>query len=368
MTFNHFMNELKSKATKIYKLLVPSLSKPTRIKLVSPIVFEDMRQMVGSKLMYYNHVQEAGNEIEMLLGEEVGDLTRNRGVLLAGIASDPTLLELAQKHANFEFVINLLQAYGHYGQERHCSSHLGLATYRSKRSSERANPRPSQDPTKVMEQQYFIHNMQTNPLLQNLMEQIIKELAKYAHDFMVASFGSLGIQFKGVCDKRILTSGVSSRVPKLQRKQPKFLSFFCASHCDTCDLLKGDDLNHFKEKSGKDQYIKKLLESMEDEIGLPTSCQYFHVWSDDKKKNAYDVNAYFIHIGLGVAHPLKHMDGVTFLGYAYTHCTSFCYLTTTTEVSPARVILRNDSEDIFSMVAWGTSGGSSDYQRATGIG
>jgi hypothetical protein len=108
--------------------------------------------------------------------------------------------------------------------------------------------------------------------------------------------------------------------------------------------------------------FSSLLKTMDDEIGLPTSCQYFHVWSDDKKKDAYDVNAYFIHRGLGVAHPPKHMDGVTFFGYAYsTHCTSFCYLTATTEVSPY-------AEDIFSMVTWGTSEGSSEYQRATGIG
>jgi hypothetical protein len=365
MRFDCFVDELKKKALKIYKLIVPSLNKPTRIKLVSPILFEEMRWLAGSKMMYYKHVQEAGNEVDMLLGEEVGDLSGNRGVLLAGIAGDATLSELSNKHANFEFVINLLQAYGHSGQERHCSSHLGLATYRSQRSSERANPRPSQDPTEVMEQQYFIHNMQINPLLQNLMEQIIKELAKNAEEFMVACFGSLGIQIQGVCDKRILTTGVSSRVTDVRQKKTNFLSFSCSSHCDTCDLLTGEDLNDFKEKSGEDSYIKMMMETMEDEIGLPTSCQYFHVWGDPKMKSLYDVNAYFIHRGLGVAHALKHMDGVSFLGYAYTHCTSFCYLTTTTEFGVRTVTLMNDTEDIFSIVAWGTSGGSSEYRRAT---
>jgi hypothetical protein len=200
------------------------------------------------------------------------------------------------------------------------------------------------------------------------MEQVIKELAKYTQDFMVAHHGSLGVQINEICDKLIITTGVSSRVPNGKVKPPKFLSFSCASHCDSCDLLKGDDLNDFKEKAGNDKYVTDLLNTMNDEIGLPTSCQYFHVWSDLKKKDLYDVNAYFIHRGVGVAHSLKHMDGVTFLGYAYAHCTSFCYLTTKcTEVSPATVILKNDSEDIFSMVAWGTSGGSSEYRRASGI-
>jgi hypothetical protein len=86
MRFDCFVDELKKKALKIYKLIVPSLNKPTRIKLVSPILFEEMRWLAGSKMMYYKHVQEAGNEVDMLLGEEVGDLSGNRGVLLAGIA------------------------------------------------------------------------------------------------------------------------------------------------------------------------------------------------------------------------------------------------------------------------------------------
>jgi hypothetical protein len=151
MLFDNFIKRLKIKAVRTYKLLVPSSSKPTRIKLVTPSVFDSMRCKGGNNLMYYKHIQEVGNEVEMLLGEEVGDLIRNKGVLLAAIAGDPTLFEVAQKHANFEFVINLIQAYGYSGHERHCSSHLGLATYRSQRSSERTNPRPSQLPTEVRE-------------------------------------------------------------------------------------------------------------------------------------------------------------------------------------------------------------------------
>lgn len=123
-------------------------------------------------------------------------------------------------------------------------------------------------------------------------------------------------------------------------------------------MLKHGDL------PSKNEYVMQMRGTL-GQIGLPTSCQFFHVWKDMHTKCKYDVNAYFIHRALGVAHPLKHMDGVTFLGYAYTHCTSFCYLTSTGEAR-RKVIVSNDSDDIFFMVAWGNSEGKAEYNSATG--
>lgn len=355
MLFTDFIKNLKSEAVKVYELLIPSLSQPTRLKLLSPEEFQDVLSEVDKKkLTYYKHTGYDGNAVEMLFGEEVGDLMKNRGVLLAAIASDPTLEEVAGKHANFKSVMKLIKSYGKVGHNRECSGHLGLATYRSKRSSSRPHPRPSQNPTEVREHQYFSNLQQTNPMLQNLMEQLIKELGLKAEDFMVKYQGLFGVLVQGVCDKRILTTGISSEVTGSKGK--KYLSFCCESHCDTADVVKCEEL------SNKNEYLRALQELL-GEIGLPTSCQYFHVWKDTETKANYEVNSYFIHRGLGIAHPLKHMDGVTFLGFAYTHCTSFCYLTTRDRRK--KVVASNDLDDIFSMVAWGNSGGKAEYTRAS---
>jgi hypothetical protein len=367
MPIETFIHTLKSKAIRVYRMVVPSLNKPTRLKLVSTDQFDSMR--AEGTFAYYTHIQEVGREenVEMLLGEEVGDLTRNRGVLLAGIAGDPTLQGLANEHANFKAVIDFLLSFGHKGHERGCSEHLGLATYRSERFTSRPQPRPNQNPLEVGRHQYFVNAHQTRPLIQQRMEQLIYLLGKKAEESMVAIMGPFGIEVQGICDKLILTSGISSNAAaRVPQRAIKFLSFCCTSHCDAVDLLKNDDvLDDFKERSKTNTYVMELLDTLKN-IGLPTSCQYFHVWNDITKKDDYDVNSYFIHRGLGVAHPLKHMDGVAFLGYAYTHCTSFCYLTTT-EDSLKKVIISNDPNDIFSMLAWGNSGGKNEYRRARGM-
>jgi hypothetical protein len=357
MLFDDFIKKLKGKAVKVYQLLVPSLSRPTRLKLLSQEEFHDARSEVNNKkkLTYYLHTGEDGNEVEMLLGEEIGDLMSNRGVLLAAIASDPTLEEVARKYANFESVDKLIKSYGPVGHTRLRSKHLGLATYRSRRSSSRPHPRPSQHPTEVREHQYFSELQQTNPMLQNLMEQVIKELGGKAEEFMVKYQGLFGLLVLGICDKRILTSGICGK--RNGWKGKRFLSFCCESHCDTADVVNCEDLLN------KNEYVRAMQKTL-GEIGLPTSCQYFHVWKDTEIKLKYDVNSYFIHRGLGIAHPLKHMDGVTFLGYAYTHCTSFCYLTS--QGRRPTVVVSNNLDDMFSLVAWGNSGGKVEYNRAAG--
>ena len=103
--------------------------------------------------------------------------------------------------------------------------------------------------------------------------------------------------------------------------------------------------------------MKKLFETIGP--GMPTTCIYLHVWWDKADITKYRVWSYFIYDGLGIAQPLLDGCGITFLGYSFTHQSSFCYLLKT---GGEIVILKNDP-DIFSMFAWGKSGGIPDATR-----
>ena len=60
--------------------------------------------------------------------------------------------------------------------------------------------------------------------------------------------------------------------------------------------------------------------------GLPTSCQYKHIWQNEIKMSQYIVHAYFQHDDLGIAHEIIDRRSFTFLGFAYAHSTSVCFL------------------------------------------
>ena len=58
--------------------------------------------------------------------------------------------------------------------------------------------------------------------------------------------------------------------------------------------------------------------------GIPATCLYLHIWWDKVNITKYNVRSYFIYDGIGIAQPL-FVDGCgfTFLGYGFTHETSF---------------------------------------------
>ena len=104
--------------------------------------------------------------------------------------------------------------------------------------------------------------------------------------------------------------------------------------------------------------MKKLFEKIGP--GMPTTCLYLHVWWDEADITKYNVRLYFMYDGLGITEPLFNGCGITFLGYAFTHESSFCYLE---KLGGREVVLKNDP-DIFSMFAWGKSGGVNDAKRS----
>ena len=93
--------------------------------------------------------------------------------------------------------------------------------------------------------------------------------------------------------------------------------------------------------------------------GLPTTCQYFHVYRDKKDSLEYKVSSYFMLNGLGIAQQLYDGCSITFLGYAFAHCTSLCYIV---NIDNNTYIFRNDN-NIFCLLAWGRSGGHKEYKK-----
>ena len=110
------------------------------------------------------------------------------------------------------------------------------------------------------------------------------------------------------------------------------------------------------------QYIDDLIQLLG--CGLPTTCQYKHIWQNENAMLDYIVHAYFQHDGLGIAHELIDKRAFTFLGYAYTHSTSICFFRKKdcNIDDPMGIIFMNKT-DIFFMLAWGQSGGPKEYKR-----
>ena len=144
-----------------------------------------------------------------------------------------------------------------------------------------------------------------------------------------------------------------------QNKQTNWLGFCCSNHVDSCNSIHGNKaMSQLYKERCKSQYMKSLETNIGP--GMPTTCQYVHVWDNKELSKEYIVQSYFIYNGLGIAQSLVDGCGITFLGYSFSHCTSFCYLE---NIHNNTVILRNNP-NIFSLLAWGKSGGLKDAVRS----
>ena len=74
--------------------------------------------------------------------------------------------------------------------------------------------------------------------------------------------------------------------------------------------------------------------------------------------NRYNVVSYFMYNGLGIAVEIDDFRSITFLGFAFSHCTSLCYLF---DSNNNLYIFRNVN-DMFSLLGWGRSGGGKEYK------
>ena len=257
------------------------------------------------------------------------------------------------------------------GSYRERCGHLGLATYRGPRNSNRPHPQVFVHSDEIPEHQYYNASENTFPLAQPFAEEIISTLGESAMSFGRKEYPNLFDIIDNSCTKPILTCGSPKQFRKHYssiQKRDEFIKVFnnsrnnhfgfCSTnHLDDCDVLfKGDLSDYFKNKC-RSTYDKQMF----DIIGatMPTTCQYNHIWKNKSDAKLYDASCYFMYDGLGIAQPLVHTCSIMFIASSFTHSTSFSYVKRKLD---KHIFTRNDP-DLFILLAWGKTGGSKDLKR-----
>ena len=356
--FIHYV--LKHKVGDTFRRLVPNNSKPTRIKIVTEEEFKELSK--SSKVIQLD-------SFKFVIGTEVGLIEdpTHVGTTLSVIKNNMKNIDASNIDVTFQTVKDIHHVYGK-GTSRSRCNHRGFCTYRGFRNSNRPHPGPFVDDDNIKNHQYFQQTEQTDNLSQLYMENFIDRIGKIAIQFLEREYCILQDVINNCCNKSILTSGsplsykkndvFANEVKTKNNKKTNWLGFACSKHIDTCDSIVGNKkLSKLFYERSTSKYMKKLFHTIGP--GMPTTCIYLHVWFDELDFTKYKVKSYFIYDGLGIAQPLFDGCGFTFLGYTFTHESSFCYLE---DMDGKTVILKNNP-DIFSMFAWGKSGGVPDAMR-----
>ena len=208
---------------------------------------------------------------------------------------------------------------------------------------------------------------QSNALLQPMVENLIKDLGEKAESFGKTQHPQLYNLINNCCDKSILTCGAPSSYKKrkeniiipveINNSKQSWIGFCCSKHVDTCDNVSKGIISDLYKKNCLTTYMKEFVERVG--CGLPTSCQYFHVWKDKNISQFMEVQSYFLYHGLGIATPIRDSLGITFLGFGFAHSTSATYIV---DLRTNTFIFKNNP-DIMSILAWGRSGGHKEYKR-----
>ena len=351
---------LNNKQGTTFQRLVPDNSKPTRIKIVSEKDF---------KLLNDTHTNIKVGNFNYLVGTEVGLIEdpKKMGITLSIIKNNTHNIDTSNIEVTFNTIKDIHHVYG-MGTSRNRCTHRGFCTYRGFRNTSRPHPRPFVDDENIKNHQYFQQTEQTDNLSQLYMENYVCRLGKVAVQFLDREYSAINTVINNCCNKSIITSGCpssfekndiySNDIKKKNNKKTNWLGFSCSKHIDTCDSISSNKkLSDLYFDRCKSTYMKKLFGTIGP--GMPTTCIYLNVWWDEADITKYRVRSYFIYDGLGIAQSLIDGCGITFLGYSFTHQSSFCYLE---KIGGEIVILKNDP-DIFSMFAWGKSGGIPDAVR-----
>jgi hypothetical protein len=355
--FKSYVN--KNMHGSFYKRLIPSSSFNTRIIVINK---EEYKKRESSLPGYYL------NGISYLFGTESQslDIQEDNGVMVSTFGVEYDSLSIIKKEINFDTIKTIHDVYGS-GTQRHRCNHLGFATYRGTKNSLRPQPLPFVDEKEIQDHQYYMQSQQSNALLQTSCEKLVFILGEHAENYGKKVYPQLYNIIGKSCDKSILTCGSPSTYYKknyntgktttVKNRTKNWLGFSCSDHVDSCDHLTNDSLScHFKSLC-LTKYMTKFYVRLGG--GMPTTCQYFHVWKKEVDREKYSVVSYFMYNGLGIAVEIVDYRSITFLGFAFSHCTSLCYLFD----SENKVYIFKNVNDMFSLMGWGRSGGGKEYKR-----
>lgn len=347
-------------------MLVPTLKLPTRIVAVVKSEFDLLKEEFQcDEATHTFHLDDRN----LLVREEFqrGKEDCALGVVLAYIDVDETLDEKINSEIDINSMGTFSNAYSNHGHKRDCANHLGLAAYRlAARGMKKVHPTAVVADSEIDIQDYSHGGMKNYWALLSA-DQELQQLGKLAVEFGKPQLPAIyAMPQEELCDRVLITCGNLCKTSGFLA----FLSFVNALHIDKLDRSAAERLQLILE-SIDDATHKKTLQRISKIVGLgaPTTCLYKHLWGDTINPENYEVNSFFLHYSVGVAHPLLNLSGFSFLGHAYAHLTSFCYLL---DMITLNVILRNPLDvAIFLMLAWGNGGKKQNKtrrQRFHGVG
>ena len=318
----------------------------------------------------YTYVRHENHEY--LFTYQTGGVDSNEGILLSSIGS----YSLTNLKYNIDYeMVKAINSVYQEGQSRKRCKKIGLATYRVARGTNRPHPRPTIRDEDIGKHQYYNEKSNQSHIKQLETESIAQSLGENAIAFGKSEHKPLYEIIGSSCDMMILTSGIPNyrSVPSFsdnseyEKKNSKcYISFACTVHRDDCDTLRGHTKRHFDNKCKDHKYMEEFITMLGS--GMPTTCQYKHVWKSTDLQDIYKIIGYFHHDELGIMNVIVDRRSCTFLGFAYAHSTPICYLekNNCSIYDEYGIVFMNDP-DIFSMFAWGSSGGPKEYARNNNI-
>ena len=283
LCYQSFQEMIQEKSTcPPYKRLVPPPNVKTRFKLLNEIEFESMK---STSLMYLKI-----ENYQFLLGEEIGSLNRpeNMGTLLLTYGIDTAIPSITES-INMNTIHKFHRVYGK-GSDRKTCFHIGFATYRGTKNTNRPFPRVFVQEDHVPEHQYFNEVQNACPLAQAISEQCINTLGENAMSWGRHEHLELFDVIDNSCKKSILTFGSPyqylKQFPLTQNKKSflkqykninnNYLSFSSSDHIDLCDnLFKHDETSVVFSNDCNTPYTKRLYKMVGP--AMSTTCQYAHI-------------------------------------------------------------------------------------------
>ena len=317
----------------------------------------------------YTYVRHENHEY--LFTYQTGGVDSNEGILLSSIGHY-SVTNIEHK-INYDMVKAINTAYQE-GQSRKRCQKIGLATYRVARGTNRPHPRPTVRDEDIGKHQYYNYKSNQSHIVQLETECIAQSLGDNAIAFGNSQHKPLYKVIGSSCDMIILTSGIPnyrsvqsfSDNTEYKKNSKCYISFACTAHRDDCDTLRGATKLHFDKKCKGNKYMEEFITMLGS--GMPTTCQYKHVWKSTDLQDIYKIHGYFHHDELGIMNVIVDRRSCTFLGFAYAHSTPICYLEkkNCSTYDEYGIVFMNDP-DIFSMFAWGSSGGPKEYARNNNV-
>lgn len=341
--------------------LIPNIEIPTRLIILSETEFRTLSSLKISTGQLVRHVSRGVEYEYLILKERIKEdnCCPSIGVCLASIETDKSIGYATNSILSYSRAETVTQVLGRDGHKRPCTGHGGHSSFRGCcRATKRPNPNPAVPDADIELQAYYDQNRMKNHFGILGVEMVLKRLSELAFKSAKRLQPSLmDLPDEELPDRRLVTSGLSS----IWKNCLTFLGFCNGEHIDVNDLKAKEEFRKWAGKSQYGEYLMRVLEVVD--CGTATTCQYKHIWANGISSRDYQVNAYFMHHGVGIAHPLKDCSCHSFLGYAYSHSTSLCYL----EDTDGNVWIDNSFHgDIFNLFAWG-NGGNSRRRRAQSL-